>query len=420
MQIGKRAPSSIGTLGGIPVAVVVDTRNAHGMFRSSLGIAGHPTCAGIVKGLARYGFDVVDTAFAVGTRTTDKKPRGPLAASQKANQDYAAKLLKEGARVLHGMLQVKGNGEVEEKQVDVLCAVEVIRLALDITSQKHSAVAVVLLSIDKDIEPAVIFAREELSVPILTAAATGIDNRQGEWILLTEEALLDMAGSHGAPRGRVRRHIIVQFLKNHTVATAWTAKVMPSGQIVFRNSQGLEARFLDEELRNLNLSHNDTVNAYPIGIAKVERFPRLVISKSPKASLPEFQELTINARVRTTYAEVMSAGKEVRIHTPTGYPREGVSVLLESLDGGNGLRFVGESSLPVSLQVENDIHLVRLVSRTTSGDGVVVMPDGGRGILKIPTQDFAALPGTVFAAVSVTTLTGGRTLLHAVSTALPK
>ncbi|MDP1721564.1 MAG: hypothetical protein Q8L08_11355 [Candidatus Nanopelagicaceae bacterium] len=420
MQIGKPAAGSIGTSGGIPVAVVVDTRNVHGMFRSSLGVAGHATRAGVVQGLARYGLDAVDIAFAVGTRTTDKKPQGALATSQKANQDYAARLLKEGARVLNGMLQVKGNGEVEEKQVDVLCAVEVIRLALDITSQKHDAVAVVLLSIDKDIEPAVIFAREELSVPILTAAATGIDSRQGEWILLTEEVLMDMAGSHGAPRGRERRHLISRFLKNHTTSTTWTAKVMPSKQVIFRNSQGLEATLLDSELGILNPNHNDILTAYPIGIAKSGGFPHLVISQTPRASLPEFRDLNIKARVRTTYANVMSDGKDVRFHTPTGYPREGASALLELVGGGTALRFVGELSLPAGHQHENSIHLVTLVSRTPMGDGVVVMPDGGRGILKIPTQDSTALAGTVFATVRVTTLSRGATLLHAVSTALPK
>ena len=421
MSSGPENQSRFNSTALSPVAVVVDSRNVHGMLKNCLGVPGRPTRAGVTDALARYGFEVVDFAIAVGTRTIGRKPQGALFSCQEANVEYANKLTLQGSRVLEGILQPKENGSVEEKQVDVLCAVEIIRLALAIKEQRHDAVGVVLLSGDKDIEPAVVFAREEMSVPVLTAAGERIDSRGGDWLLLTEQALMDIAGGHTAPRGRSRRSMLAEVLKNTSTPAEWKTVEMPSGKFVFRNEQGLEA-VLDRSVGSgLTLSHDSTITAWPVGVTERDRFPQLVLSSESVQANPNLLKEQVLFRSRATEAKFSIRSSSKYISTPPGYPLPGTSVLLQDGDpGAIRPKFIGEIEMSLAPPGGADVHLVRLVSQTNSGAGVVVMKDGRRGILKLPRGIPDPPAGAIFAAIAATDLDRGNVVLHPLSTSLPR
>jgi hypothetical protein len=302
----------------ISVSVVVDSRNVHGMIVDVLGVGATPSVSGITKALTRYGMKVVDVAVATATRTVGKNVPPAISDTLRINTSYAEKIRTEGGRVLEGILQASQGGRPSEKQVDVLCAVELIRMANRIKAETLDARAVILLSGDKDIEPAVLFARNELGIPIYTAAQSMVDNGGGDWLLLDELALQDIAGSHAAPRGSVRRSLITAALANSANPQEWIAAKVISDEILLRSRSGLEGILPLDCARSARL--NDALNCWVKGATFNRTFPQLLLATQPCSRPATLIDARVLRRGRATKVTVVYAGKEKVLATPVGIP----------------------------------------------------------------------------------------------------
>jgi hypothetical protein len=125
--------------------------------------------------------------------------------------------------VLHGRL-VERSKDVEEKLVDVQCAIQIARSAHEITDGGTAARAIVVMSEDMDLIPAYAFAGER-GVPVFAASHATVDTRPDAGWLLLPEAVLRTAC--GRPRGRYAGHEL-----RRQIAT-WCASTSPI-QISFR------------------------------------------------------------------------------------------------------------------------------------------------------------------------------------------
>lgn len=184
----------------VPALVVVDSRNMWGETRRQYGVGAQVDVAGIAPALAPYGFDVVHSYIGLATESGSKRPSARLTQALDVNRRYAEEVERSGlATVLNGRLAER-NRELEEKLVDVLCAIQIARSAHDIVSGRTSARAIVVMSEDMDLIPAYKFA-QDLGVPVFASACATVDTRpDASWLLLTEPTLRQMTRR---PRGRL-------------------------------------------------------------------------------------------------------------------------------------------------------------------------------------------------------------------------
>jgi hypothetical protein len=152
----------------IPCAVVVDSRNVRGQSRKTFGHSRETEVSGIGAALYDYGLTPVEVQVGIATRTSTKSPSGRLQDAIGRNVRYRDRMTKKGARVLEGHL-VERKGELEEKQVDVLCAIAVADIADRIGTHSCQAQCIVVLSEDMDLIPAYEFATAR-GVPVVRAA----------------------------------------------------------------------------------------------------------------------------------------------------------------------------------------------------------------------------------------------------------
>lgn len=223
-----------------PAVAVVDSRNIWGATRSRFG-SGRPVLVeGVREALRAYGFEVVDVYVGIATTTTKPNPSGRLASSLASNERYATAV--EGSphgHVLRGRL-VERNGELEEKLVDVLCAMQIARSAHDIVSLRSAARAIVVLSEDMDLIPAYEFA-QELGVPVFAAAQATVDTRDdASWMLLGEGTLRTACAR---PSGR----LIGQELRQEL--TKWLTATHP-------HQMNFKVRAWESRSNSLRLVHN--------------------------------------------------------------------------------------------------------------------------------------------------------------------
>lgn len=173
----------------IPAVVVVDSRNMWGEARRQFGAGTRVSVEGLGAALSPYGFDVTHTYVGMATELGSKRPSGRLTEALEVNRGYARAVSQSPCgTVLPGRL-VERNGEIEEKLVDVLCAIQIARSAHDIASRRTAARAIVVLSEDMDLIPAYRFA-QDLAVPVFATACATVDTRRdSSWLLLTESSL---------------------------------------------------------------------------------------------------------------------------------------------------------------------------------------------------------------------------------------
>lgn len=182
----------------MPCSVVVDSRNMHGQGRKVFGRAHHVTVGGIRNGLANLGFVVEDVHIGIATRTSTPNPSEQLARMRDENIERAATWTADGARVIEGMLAER-RGDVEEKQVDVLCALGIAELAV-----RRDPPTLVLLSEDMDLLPACQLAAK-WGAHAITVAPRRVHEREGEhgWALLSPADLAVTLG-YSNPERMVR------------------------------------------------------------------------------------------------------------------------------------------------------------------------------------------------------------------------
>lgn len=176
--------------------VVVDSRNIFHQTEDATGYRVLPTVDGIVAAMADYGFDAVQVH--VGLALPRKQDRSQLSVAGAENELYRQSIEStDRGTVLLGELHRKERDrgiEVEEKQVDVACAVDICRHAtlMSHRESKSGFEAIVVLSQDTDLKPAFDYARE-VNVPLVIAANARIERRGFDYLLLTEHSFRKMA-----------------------------------------------------------------------------------------------------------------------------------------------------------------------------------------------------------------------------------
>lgn len=200
----------------ITAAVVVDSRNVRRQVSDCFGQPRQVHVSGVIEMLAAYGFAVTDVY--VGVATTGRAGGSRyLSDSLQINQRYAADIVSHPAgHVLEGRLVERAGPhgtQLEEKLVDVLCALQVARLAQQIKDGSRSGV-IIVLSEDMDLIPSYEFARE-LGVTVFAASNDIVDTRAqySRWLLLTEASLTLAAGRpFGRDQGSGLRRRVSQLL----------------------------------------------------------------------------------------------------------------------------------------------------------------------------------------------------------------
>jgi hypothetical protein len=268
----------------IEAAVVVDSRNVRRQVSDCFGQPRQVHVAGIIEMLAAYGFAVTDVY--VGVATTGRAGGSRyLADSLQTNQRYAAEIVSHPAgHVLEGRLVERAGphgAQLEEKLVDVLCALQVARLAQQIKDGSRGGV-IVVLSEDMDLIPSYEFARE-LGVTVFAASNDIVDTRAqySRWILLTEASLILAAGRpFGRDQGSGLRRRVSQLL----TVTEFRPLQFKAGQrsksgVLLQHNSGARAIWLRPEA---SYQHHKGArhDLYIHGVDWSEGpFPRLVVDK---------------------------------------------------------------------------------------------------------------------------------------------
>ncbi|MBP8920509.1 MAG: hypothetical protein KBG85_12450 [Micropruina sp.] len=207
----------------IPCAVVVDSRNLIGQSGRLFGAPANLSIAGIHSALACYGFEPVEIRVGTATRVLQEKCSDRVSRMLGRNQKLVEICEKDGAEVLHGYL-VERAGIIEEKQVDVLCAVAIADLAERILVKASPAKCIISLSEDMDLMPAYDFAHAR-DVPVFAAAidAVHLRNDQRSWILLDEAAVSTICPSTSRYRGMKLRSWIARMTQEDAhIPGLWT------------------------------------------------------------------------------------------------------------------------------------------------------------------------------------------------------
>lgn len=200
-----------------PAVVVVDSRNVWGATRRQFGAGKRIVVEGVREALRPYGFEVIDVYVGIATTTTATSPSLRLARELEANGKYAAAVNASPlGHALVGRL-VERRGDLQEKLVDVLCAMQIARSAHEIAAGQTPARAIVVFSEDMDLIPSFQFA-QDLHVPIYAAANATVDTRpDSSWLLLGESALrMSCERAHGRFYGQRLRQEICKWLTAQT------------------------------------------------------------------------------------------------------------------------------------------------------------------------------------------------------------
>lgn len=188
----------------VPVDVVVDTWNLRRQANDVLGHNRFPSMAGIRDHLRKLGFEADRIFAALAAKPHSAQPSSRVSKALARSQDYIDEVgACSFADLMSGRLTDR-SGVLEEKLVDVLCAVRICRSAMEIATRTTKAKAIVVLSEDIDLTPAFEMARG-LGVPVFAAANETVYTRPGDWIVLGDAAMEEICrapAEHCWPRAQ--------------------------------------------------------------------------------------------------------------------------------------------------------------------------------------------------------------------------
>jgi hypothetical protein len=274
---------------GTPCAVVVDSRNLRGQSRKMFGQGRQLSVAGIKAALETYGLTPVSISVGLATRTHANAVSHRLSDARDHNIAFAAEMRRAGADVLEGHLVERSSGLLEEKQVDVLCALSIADYADRIKQQTTPAQCIVVLSEDMDLMPAYEFAQDR-GVRAYAAAIETVHQRpqQREWILLTEAALATMCNPIGRKVGsQLRAKLASIVTADVKLPMRWTTVAPKMGddpQALLQSNLGAYGIWDHPG----NLRTKEQVDLYPCGIEIDPHggvFPFLKLQKSPPSGV---------------------------------------------------------------------------------------------------------------------------------------
>lgn len=327
----------------VPCAVVVDSRNLIGQSGRLFGAPASLSIEGIRSALSGYGFEPVEIRVGTATRVLQEKCSDRVSRMLEKNKKLAQLCERSGADVLHGYL-VERAGIVEEKQVDVLCAVAIADLAERILVKASPAKCIISLSEDMDLMPAYDFAHVR-DVPVFAAAIDTVHLRkdQRSWILLDESAVSEICPSTSRYRGMKVRSWIAQITQEDVhIPGLWTVGFHGRDGWEMSRNNGARGLWMDPE----DPRSGKKVKLCATGVTTspgTQHFPILELHGSDAVDSFQNVELatvlhwTAQTRVRLELA----SGGQVTTRAPAGslLPGQEVAVLLGA-DGSQSL--IGE------------------------------------------------------------------------------
>lgn len=336
----------------VSVAAIVDSRNVRGLSETQLGFARNPTPDGLDRALAHFGFEVHQSFFSVALpRASDRQHLGRQDAANRNYLDY----LSRDPRVhpLAGSLRRYSDGSMEEKMVDVLCAVECVRQAKRISDGDSPAEAVLILSQDIDIKPGVELAIE-FNVPVLVASPGAIHNRGIPFMAITEPPLADLVQAERVSEvsGQELRQRLAMAVDNPTIDSweyLYTNRIGGERVAVLRHRHGYEGAADPEILENPE--RGELHNLAIMGIAEglPTGFPRALLGLAPYQS-QDLLRGTVVGRYSLFSATVEpDSGPQVRVDVNNSYLTPGTRVLLQGQTGTVRPRYVGALETPPPL-----------------------------------------------------------------------
>ena len=402
----------------VPALVVVDTWNVRGQCQDVLGERRFPSVDGIRRGLAAYGFDVLHVYAAAAV---DRQPGGVTAALEqrlaRTDRFAAAVDAHPAGTVLRGRI-VERDGVPEEKLVDVLCALRVLRCATEISTGRSPARAVVVLSEDIDLTPSYEMAAE-LGVPVYAAANETVHLRPGAWLVVGDAAMIDFCGrAEGSAQGGRRRTALVDQLRTAGTARTWRPRHVEGGRLVLRHRTGVEGTWAGRSAVPVTL--------HPVGVDLGRRrqdFPRLRLAEAPVAPPADLVEATVVQWSQPTRVEVALDDGRLRtvdaapgglltgMHVLVHLARSGRPRLVGAIDRMPALDGWADPTRPAVVEVLDD-------ARSPGALVPAALPDGP-AVALLPPSGASVRSGHRYAAVPSRHSGGKVSHVIAVSSVLP-
>lgn len=276
----------------IAVDVIVDTWNLRKQSFDVLGAHRFPGVPGIISGLEAYGFAVQHVYAAVACEPYSDNPSVKVTKALQTTSRFVQSMNgSTQGTLLKGRLTDR-SGELEEKLVDVLCAVQITRSAMEIATNISQSEAIVVVSEDIDLTPAYEMARQ-LGVPVYAAANETVDTRPGDWLILSDATLVDFCGRPFGDAGATRKTTVAKQLLSGQLHRQFEFGYVDhrSKDIVFRHRTGVEGSLPANEA-TARYRSGQRVQLYPVDLLPAHAgsdFPRLRLSVSrPVADRPPY------------------------------------------------------------------------------------------------------------------------------------
>lgn len=271
----------------IPADVIVDTWNLRNQAGDVLGSNRFPDIPGIVTALAAYGFDVQHVYAAAACTPYSDRPSQRVQKALATTEPFVRHMkAAPNGTLLEGKLTDR-SGSLEEKLVDVLCAVQIARCAMRIVTGLSSARAIVVISEDIDLTPAYTMARE-LGVPVYAGANETVHTRPGDWLIFSDATMIEMGGRPHGDVGAQRKTLLAKQLLTADMHRQFSFRYLDraTGLLVFRHRTGIEG-VLPASESPAQMSPGDALQLYPVDLytaPAASGFPALLLSTTAPVS----------------------------------------------------------------------------------------------------------------------------------------
>lgn len=404
----------------VQALVIVDSRNVHGQVRDLFGHGRQISVGGVVEMLTGYGFQVDEVWVAIATQGDARHGSKFYADSLVRNGEYASRIVSDPrGHVLEGRLVQRGP-HVEEKLVDVLCAIQVARLSHDIAAKRRDGV-IIVMSEDMDLIPSYEFA-EELGVTVYATSNDRVDTRAtySRWLLVPEGSMAKSCGRvFGRFQGSELRRYIARLL---TQTSAPTVNFKAGGvdpktrQVFLQHNSGATAVWHHPPVAYQH--HRGSVETLTVHGCDFEHgpFPRLVLGDKAPASWPPpgLIKGEVLAWKTPTRASVRMGAVTKTLEMPPGTVLPGMLVLAHHASAGaqEAWRFVGPLDTRAASPGWTDPTcpvVVRVISTAGTAGARVrakILATGQEITLQPPSED-RAQAGMEYAAVPVEHMDAG-------------
>jgi hypothetical protein len=385
MSTGQNARTPTGLT---PCAVIVDTRNVKGMLGDIFGgTSNRTTATGVIEAMRRYGFDPVETYAGIATDTSSGNASDKLLDMLQRNCGYRDDLTRAGVTVLEGYLAER-SGEIEEKKVDVLLALQVADVVDRMEKGQSQAECIVVMSEDMDLMPAYEYAARR-GVEVYAAANDTVYFRedQKKWLLIDEAAARAIAGHDHTKGSPIRRYLarVGLGLTPQGMPTKWKARWdQRPGEVSLFNNKGVHGNHYS----TYALMRGEAEDLYPREIVFSEKaglFPQVKLSDrpSPPGPLSGVAEAVVTAWVTPTKAKAtFDDGSDCTVTVAPGSVLEGdkIAVLATHRRSGRAHYYIGPVdalSLPAGWPNQTAIAKVAITSDTNSAYFAARLSNGG-------------------------------------------